>query len=206
MRDDLYKLRFHSRELKELTGKKIDLREDSIKTDLYMFAGASLLFLSCSILLFWKAESWDSGGVAFLFFFAFLMSGKACLEPFEKWLALQPKLIKEVRKFNQLLSNIDILDQLEIVGNPVKLSEREKVLQAFKINRSNLVRALQTDRILRENPKFRPELFSIDLRELRALQSIEKATEYGLLLDEALQLGVDVQTEMRKLENKRLDL
>ncbi len=114
--------------------------------------------------------------------------------------------VREVNEYYQLILNINTLDELESVGNPVKLNEREKVLEALRINRENLVRALQTDRILRENPKFRPEQFNIDLSGLRALEASEKATEYGRFLDEALQIGVSVQTEMRKLENKRLGL
>lgn len=113
---------------------------------------------------------------------------------------------KEINQYYQLILNINTLDQLEAAGNPVKLNEREKVLEALRINRDNLVRALQTERILRENPQFRPEQFNIDLSGLRTLQSTEKATEYGRFLDEALQIGVSVQTEMRKLENKRLSL
>ncbi|NCR53693.1 MAG: hypothetical protein GPJ10_09790 [Microcystis aeruginosa L211-07] len=113
---------------------------------------------------------------------------------------------KEINQYYQLILNINTLDQLEAVGNPVKLNEREKVLEALRINRENLVRALQTERILRENPQFRPEQFNIDLSDLRTLQATEKATEYGRFLDEALQIGVSVQTEMRKLENKRLGL
>lgn len=113
---------------------------------------------------------------------------------------------KEINQYYQLILNINTLDQLEAVGNPVKLNEREKVLEALRINRENLVRALQTERILRENPQFRPEQFNIDLSGLRSLQATEKATEYGRFLDEALQIGVSVQTEMRKLENKRLGL
>jgi hypothetical protein len=113
---------------------------------------------------------------------------------------------KEINQYYQLILNINTLDQLEAVGNPVKLNEREKVLEALRINRENLVRALQTERILRENPQFRPEQFNIDLSDLRSLQATEKATEYGRFLDEALQIGVSVQTEMRKLENKRLGL
>ena len=113
---------------------------------------------------------------------------------------------EEINQYYQLILNINTLDKLEAVGNPVKLNEREKVLEALRINRENLVRALQTGRILRENPQFRPEQFNIDLSGLRSLQATEKATEYGRFLDEALQIGVSVQTEMRKLENKRLGL
>ncbi len=116
------------------------------------------------------------------------------------------EFIDEVNKHNQIISNIDILAQLEAVGNPVKLNERKKVIQALIINRGNITRALETERILRENPQFRPEQFNIDLSGLRALEASEKATEYGRFLDEALQIGVSVQTEMRKLENKRLGL
>ena len=50
--------------------------------------------------------------------------------------------IKEVNEFYQLILNINTLDELEAVGNPVKLNEREKVLEALRINRENLVRAL----------------------------------------------------------------
>ena len=83
---------------------------------------------------------------------------------------------KEINQYYQLILNINTLDELEAVGNPVKLSEREKVLEALRINRENLVRALQTERILRENPQFRPEQFNVDLSGLRSLQATEKAT------------------------------
>jgi hypothetical protein len=38
---------------------------------------------------------------------------------------------------------------------------------------------------------------------LRALQATENATEYGRFLDEILQIGVNVQSEMIKLESNR---
>jgi hypothetical protein len=59
---------------------------------------------------------------------------------------------------------------------------------------------------LRENPRFRPEQNNINLSSLGPLQGTEKAKEYGSFLDEALQIGVSVQTKMKKLENKRLGL
>ena len=49
--------------------------------------------------------------------------------------------IKEINEYYQLILNINTLDELEAVGNPVKLNEREKVLEALRINRENLVRA-----------------------------------------------------------------
>ena len=107
-------------------------------------------------------------------------------------------------KHNKIIANVNVLDQLEFVGNPIKLNERDKVIEALKINRENLVRALQTQKVLRDNPKFNPEKLNIDLSGLRALQASEQATEYGRFLDEALQIGINVQSEIRKLENHHL--
>jgi hypothetical protein len=38
---------------------------------------------------------------------------------------------------------------------------------------------------------------------VRALQVSQEASEYGQLLNEALQIGVSVQEEMRKLQGQR---
>lgn len=112
-------------------------------------------------------------------------------------------LIDGVNQHNKIIRNLDVLDQLESVGNPIQISERERVLEALRMNRQNLVRALETGRILRENPKFKPEQFNIDLSGLRALQATEKATEYGRFLDEILKIGVNIQSEMRRLDSNR---
>jgi hypothetical protein len=113
------------------------------------------------------------------------------------------ELLKEVRKHNQIITNLYTLDQLEAVGNPVKINDRVKVIEALKITREGLVRALKTERILRENPNFKPEYFNIDLTSLQAERTMVKAVEYAQLLDDAVQIGVSVQTEMRKLQNNR---
>ncbi|MCF3569055.1 hypothetical protein L2E75_23395 [Planktothrix agardhii 1807] len=112
-------------------------------------------------------------------------------------------LLSEVRKHNQIITNLYTLDQLEAVGNPVKINDRVKVIEALRITREGLVRALKTEKILRENPNFKPEYFNIDLTSLQAEKTMVKAIEYAQLLDDAVQIGVSVQTEMRKLQNNR---
>ena len=63
------------------------------------------------------------------------------------------------------------------------------------------------NKLFREDPEYKPEKFdTIDLSELRFLSAKSKATEYSNFLEEALQIGVSVQTEMRKLENERFSL
>lgn len=110
-------------------------------------------------------------------------------------------LLKEVKNYNTIVNNIKVLDQLRAVGNPVQLSDRDKVIKALIINRSDLVRALNTERILRENPDFNPEQFNVDLTALQALQVNEKSSEYSELLDIALQVGIRLQAEMQQFNS-----
>ena len=104
-------------------------------------------------------------------------------------------LLKETEHFNSIVENITILDQLKDAGNPVELSDRTRVVQGLTTMREDLVRAFKTERILRENPQFRPEHFEVDLTALSASQLSECSSEYGRLLDEALQIGTSVQKE-----------
>ncbi len=112
-------------------------------------------------------------------------------------------LLAEVKNYNTIVNNIRVLDQLRAVGNPVKLTDRDKVIKALVINRRDLVRALNTERILRENPDFNPEQFDVDLTALQALQVHEKSSEYSELLDTALKVGVRLQEEMKLFTDKQ---
>lgn len=124
------------------------------------------------------------------------------------WLRLKSvrRLVKEVDRYNAVIRAVDINDQLEEAGNPgVGLSNREGVIQALSVMQADLVRALKTERILRENKKFitnHPQLFTTNLTALTALQLSDRASEYGRVLDQALQVAVGVQEEMRKLQNR----
>lgn len=113
-------------------------------------------------------------------------------------------LLAEVKNYNTIVNNIRVLDQLRAVGNPVKLTDRDKVIKALVINRRDLVRALNTERILRENPDFNPEQFDVDLTALQALQVNEKSSEYSELLDTALKVGVRLQEEMKLFTDKQI--
>lgn len=116
-------------------------------------------------------------------------------------------LLNEVNRYNTVMKVIDINDQIEEAGNPeVVIKEREGVIEALKLTKADLVRALKTERILRENKSFilsNTELFVNNLATLTAMQVNEKATEHGRLLNEALQIALDVQHEMKKLQTKR---
>jgi hypothetical protein len=116
-------------------------------------------------------------------------------------------LLKEVNRYNTVIRVIDINDQIEEAGNPeVVIKEREGVIEALKLTKADLVRALKTERILRENKSFiltNTELFVNNLATLTAMQVTEQATEHGRLLNEALQIALDVQHEMKRLQTQR---
>lgn len=117
-------------------------------------------------------------------------------------------LFEDVERYNDVIKAIDINDQLEAAGNPeVSLTDREKVIAALELTREDLVRALRTERILRAHRSFiarNPELFANNLTALTALQVSDRASEHGKLLNEALQIAVSAQAEMRKLQDHRL--
>ncbi len=115
-------------------------------------------------------------------------------------------LLNDVERYNSVIKAIDINDQIEDAGNlGVGIEEREKVLAALELTRNDLIRALKTERILRENKSFiitNSDLFANNLAALASMQITEEATEHGKLLNEALQISLDVQLEMKKLQNK----
>lgn len=131
-------------------------------------------------------------------------------------------LLDEVERYNAVIQAIHINDQLQATGTRdmslddwVKPTlcdwlrhaegDRQNVLEALKLTKEDLVRALRAERVLRENQSFlvgNPELLATNLRTLQTLQVHDQASEYGRLLNEALQIAVGVQEEMTKLQKK----
>ncbi|HAA31603.1 MAG TPA: hypothetical protein DCE56_32755 [Cyanobacteria bacterium UBA8553] len=117
------------------------------------------------------------------------------------------RMFEDVNRFNSIIKAIDINDQIEAAGNPAaRLTNREQVIHALQLAREDIIRALKTERILRENESFIKSnyaLFENNLTALTALQVSDQASEHGRLLNETLQIVVDVQEEMRKLQDQR---
>ncbi len=115
-------------------------------------------------------------------------------------------LLDEVDRYNAVIRAIHINDQLEAAGTKeIGLSDRQKVIEALTLTKEDLVKALKAERVLRENQSFlvgNPELLATNLRTLQTLQVNDRASEYGRLLNEALQIAAGVQEEMAKLQNK----
>ena len=112
---------------------------------------------------------------------------------------------KDIEKFNAVVKAIDVHDQLEEAGNKgISLSDRNKVIEALKLARADLVGALKTEKILRDNKgiiTIQAELFANNLSSLKAIQVNCQANEYSQILNNALHIAVNVQEEMSKLQN-----
>lgn len=149
---------------------------------------------------------------AYLFWFALHLAAICGLifeDAWKIWWSQNKDLINlfdDVDRYNGIIKAIEINDRIEDAGNAeVKIGDRAKVIQALQAIREDLVRALKTERILRENKKFvetNSELFANNLRTLNALQISDRASKQGRLLNEALQLATEVQAEIKKLQDR----
>ncbi|MEB3219692.1 MAG: hypothetical protein VKN72_26135 [Nostocales cyanobacterium 94392] len=117
------------------------------------------------------------------------------------------KLLDEVDQYHEVIQAIDINDQLDTAGNTQsQISDRHQVIAALQLIREDLVRALKTERILRDNKKLlanNQDLFVNNLAHLQALQVSTEAGEYAQLLNQSLQIAVDVQSQIRNLQSPR---
>ena len=115
------------------------------------------------------------------------------------------KLLDEVDEYHEVIQAIDINDQLASSGNTQSnINDRDKVIAALQLIREDLVRALKTERILRDNKKLlanNQDLFVNNLANLQALQVSTEAGEYAQLLNQSLQIAVDVQSQIKKLQS-----
>lgn len=111
-------------------------------------------------------------------------------------------LLDEVDKYNKivkdLINHIEAFDQLITIGHPVTFNNREEIITSFQQMRSDLVRALQTERILRERD-IRPEQFSLEFVPMKSLEFHGEVQQIAKLVNDATEIGLTVQEEMRKL-------
>lgn len=197
MRDDIKALPIKDGELSQLTHLLGFL--NGLKTFTRLFANHPTTLIILAMLVFLAIYLFPLGIAIFIASFISWFR-------FKKYAKLSPikGLLNDVKKFNALIQSIHINDQLEEVGNSsLKLKDREKVIEALKLTREDLCRALKTERILRENKKFMSSnsaLFENNLIALTTLQVDDQASEQGRLLDEALQIAMSTQEEMRKLQ------
>ncbi|MBW4576114.1 MAG: hypothetical protein KME08_12610 [Aphanothece sp. CMT-3BRIN-NPC111] len=123
-----------------------------------------------------------------------------------KRLRILMHLLDEIDRYNEVIQAIDILDRLKAVGNSqVDLINRNDVLEALRVTRDSLVCGLMSEKILRESRNLLARRYDLlanienNLVTLRTMEVNNQAQEYGQLLNEALQIGMSVHKEVKKL-------
>jgi len=121
-----------------------------------------------------------------------------------KPLSVLVRLLDDVDKYNRVIRAIEIRDRLASSGNlPSQGVSRGEVIKTLELTRESLICGLSSERILREHQGRGYELFSDLENNLSALMAVDgsnPANEYGQLLNDALEIGMSVHQEVRKLK------
>jgi hypothetical protein len=170
------------------------------------WAGGSLVTLVGRILIPGLTSSWSTWLLEWGILAAIAALGQAYWIFRSRRMPLLLNLLEEVDRYNRLIQAIHINDELVEAGNPeAKLPQRDQIIEALKLTRSDLIRALKTERILRQNKDFieqQREFFGDELAALTALQLREQASEQSQLLDAALQIALQVRSQLSQLQNR----
>ncbi|MDB9312126.1 hypothetical protein PN462_03355 [Spirulina sp. CS-785/01] len=223
MRRDLRKLLISRRELNRLTGVYLG-QDQGVQPD-FSVKGLVIALLAAFLLFFSSELLFENGIIAIILgvfplyiFFDRLLNSTAFMESEETGFLLNSEhthnlkaLLDDVEKFNKVVKTLDVTDQLKEAGNRGMTGrDRAKAIEALKLAREDLIRALKTERILRENHNLlndiiteNDDLFLNNLSSLNALAIESQATEFGEILDNVLQIATNVKTEMRKLQGQK---
>ncbi len=177
---------------------------------LTFWAGGSLLTLVGRIWIPGLRATWGSWLVEGGILAAIAALGQAYWIFRSRHMPLLLNLLEEVDRYNRIIHAIHVNDQLVEAGNlEVKLPQRTQVIEALKLTRADLIRALKTERILRQNEDLieqQSDFFGDNLAALTALQVSEQASEQGRLLDAALQIALQVRSQIRQLQQREASL
>lgn len=116
-------------------------------------------------------------------------------------------LLDEIDRFNEMVSAVEVLEELgaaktQLGPENLDLKNREDVIEALHLTRESLVCSLMTERVMRKHQQFmtrRQEMFSSIEQNLATLQMVQvsdEASDYGRLLNEAIQIGTSVHREL----------
>jgi hypothetical protein len=119
-------------------------------------------------------------------------------------------LLEKIEQYNHVIDAITLIDKLESPhrSNAVKVQNREELLAALNLIKESLINAMKVETLIRKHKTLinnRYELFAMleaNLTALMAFDPSHQISEYGKLLDDALQIGLTVHKEVRKLHNR----
>jgi hypothetical protein len=110
-------------------------------------------------------------------------------------------LMDELERHHQVLTAIHVNQRLaEITETSDDKVNQSHLLTTARTMRDNLVKAMQIERLLRENPTptgFDPVEFAVTFADTPSDQVLDQAKTYRDLLNQTLDLGLSIQSEMK---------
>ena len=110
------------------------------------------------------------------------------------------RLMRQVRRYNELVHNLDVAERIEAAQEIEPSREaRAKIHSTLGETRKRLCQALETDKLLRENPDFETESMVGPAAQalMDPLEGFEVAREQVDALREALEIAEEVKEEMQ---------
>ena len=129
---------------------------------------------------------------------------------FKFWLTLtRPQFVKlcqQVERYNTIVKALNIYDELQSAEHPQELlKNRTAIIEALTLIRTELIKGLKIERILKKHQKFihkNPELFDPNFTALTVLQTQESTTEQGRLLYQAFKIASEVHQQLQQLQQQ----
>jgi hypothetical protein len=116
-------------------------------------------------------------------------------------------LLMAIEKYNHVAHAADLRMQLEMIGNGAEPSQDcQNAIEAIGLVRQDLVRALRTERIWRENQVFfdqDPMALVGDLATMGTIEMDDRSSEWARLFDESMQVALVVREEMQQLQGRK---
>lgn len=231
MEADLEELRITQTQLEKLTGLDVGtvfvggtLRPSALRSSRRLlsllvteFSAIAVSFIVCLGISLIIIRSWTgfSHFVALFMTVVGITTVVTIAWHFYRWRRYQSlkslvHLLDEVDRHNDIVQAVRVVDELEAVqATGFKLPNRAEVMTALVATRESLVSALMTERILRRHQHLiqrRQELFNsieTNLATLKTLTINNQATEYQQFLQEALEIGLAVQQEMKEATSSK---
>lgn len=127
-------------------------------------------------------------------------------------------ILDKIKQYNHLIDNLQLVNQINYLNssNPFQTSSDNKQLSAIEaalnLTKASLLKSINLEKIINlshQNIGDRQQLFNNledDLIQFLSLPENSHHNEYQQLLTEAVQIGLSVHQEVRKIQTLNLDL
>lgn len=110
-------------------------------------------------------------------------------------------MVHDINRLNKTLSNIHVIDRLAHAGNKVKIEARSDVVASIRMTRENLMTAMKTIRIFKENPEFKQSVLAQTTitSSKHATELARRAGDLADVLNSAFEIDRRTTDKMKEL-------